>query len=660
MRNSFVASLITLLFIGCSSSDAPLRLHALFSDHMVLQRNTSAPIWGWAEPGAIVTVSPAWGDAVDVEADEMGRWSVSIQTPDAGGPSTMTVATSDTTITIQDIVFGEVWLGSGQSNMEMPLSGWPPNDLIDGSETEIATATFPMIRMFTVERTVSLTPNDDVKGRWIVASPETVAGFSATAYFFAKDLHAGLAVPVGIIHSSWGGTPAEAWVPPADLAKVPGFETVNESFATAETDMAAYQAWVSTLPLVSDSVNASLSFGDEGFAAPEFDASAWSTMPVPASLEQTLPAFDGAVWFRTEFNFTGNPNSGGWSLYLGPVDDIDATYLNGVKIGGYETDGHWQTVREYSIPAGSLKPGKNVIAVRVIDLRGGGGFYGGDAPELRNARERIALGGNWSYHPVAMVADGGFRVFGAGAQSYASMPKAGLALSPNSPSMLFNGMIAPLLPYAMKGVVWYQGESNVGRGKQYETLFPTLIRSWRARWGSGDFPFYFVQIAPYKYGESEPSPAAELREAQRLTLSLPNTGMVVTSDIGNPTNIHPANKKDVGGRLALWALAETYGKDIVHSGPLADRAEFNALNVVVRFNHVGSGLVAKGGPLTDFELAGADGVFHPAKAVISGETVVVSSTKVSKPVTIRFGWREAAQPNLFNKEGLPASSFILR
>ncbi len=473
MRHSFVVShlLLALVFIGCSASNAPLRLHALFSDHMVLQRNTSVPIWGWAEAGMKVTVSPAWGDAVQTRADDRGRWTVSIQTPDAGGPSTMTVATSDTTITIGDIVFGEVWLGSGQSNMEMPLKGWPPNDPIEGSETEIATADFPMIRMFTVERTVSLTPKDDVKGSWIVASPETVAGFSATAYFFAKDLHAGLDVPVGIIHSSWGGTPAEAWVPSADLANVPGFETMSESFATAE---------------------------------------------------------------------------------------------------------------------------------------------------------------------------------------------AGLALSPNSPSLLFNGMIAPILPYAMKGVIWYQGESNVGRGKQYETLFPTLIRSWRARWESGEFPFYFVQIAPFIYGESEPSPAAELREAQRLTLSLPNTGMVVTSDIGNPTNIHPANKKDVGERLSLWALAETYGKDIVHSGPLADRAEFNALNVVVRFKHVGSGLVAKGGPLTDFELAGADGVFHPANAVISGETVVVSSAKVSKPVTVRFGWREASQPNLFNKEGLPASSFILR
>jgi len=226
--------------------------------------------------------------------------------------------------------------------------------------------------------------------------------------------------------------------------------------------------------------------------------------------------------------------------------------------------------------------------------------------------------------------------------------------------MLFNGMIAPILPYAMKGVIWYQGESNVGRGKQYETLFPTLIRSWRSQWGLGDFPFYFVQIAPFKYGESEPGPAAELREAQRLTLSLPNTGMVVTSDIGNPTNIHPANKKDVGERLARWALSRTYGQELVYSGPLADRAEFSGRQVTVHFLHAGSGLVAKGGPLTDFELAGADGVFHPARAVISGETVMVSSIKVPQPVTIRFGWREAAQPNLFNKEGLPASSFILR
>lgn len=659
MRTSFAVSLILIVLAGCSSSDIPLRLHALFSDHMVLQRDASVPIWGWAEPGETVTVSPDWADAVEVEAAETGRWTASIRTPDAGGPSTMTISTSDTTITIRDIVFGEVWVGSGQSNMEMPLSGWPPNDLIEGSETEIATADFPMIRMFTVERTVSLTPKDDVKGRWVVASPETVAGFSATAYFFAKALHAGLDVPVGIIHSSWGGTPAEAWVPPTELASVSGFETVNEQFANAEADMAAFQGWVSTLRLVTDSVNADLSFGDEALAAADLDVSMWSTMPVPQSLEQTLPAFDGAVWYRTEFTFDGSSTEG-WTLHLGPIDDIDATYLNGVKIGGYETDGHWQTLREYPIPAELLKKGTNVIAVRVIDLRGGGGFYGGDAPELRRSRERISLAGNWHYKPVAMVADGGFRVFGDGAASYESMPDAGLQLSPNSPSMLFNGMIAPLIPYAVKGVIWYQGESNVGRGKQYETLFPTLIKTWRNRWGLGELPFYFVQIAPFKYGETEPSPAAELREAQRLTLALPNTGMVVTSDIGNPTNIHPANKKDVGGRLALWALSRTYGQNLTYSGPLADRAEFSGRQVTVHFLHAESGLMAKGGPLTDFELAGADGVFHPANAVISGETVVVRSAKVSQPVTIRYAWREAAQPNLFNKEGLPASGFILR
>ena len=619
-----------------------------------------APVWGWAPQGTKVTVSPAWGDPVDVRADEQGRWTASIQTPDAGGPSSLTISTSDTTVTIRDIVFGEVWLGSGQSNMEMPLKGWPPNDPIEGSETEIATADYPLIRMFTVERTVSLTPKDNVKGRWIVASPETVGDFSATAYFFAKALHAGLDVPIGILHSSWGGTPAEAWVPAADLSGVDGFESVNESFINAEADMAAYQAWVSQLDLVSDPVDASLSFGDEALAASDYDDSGWKTMPVPQSLEQTLPAFDGALWYRTDFEFDGDVSASGWSLYLGPVDDIDATYLNGTKIGGYETDGHWQTVRDYPIPAGLLKPGKNVIAVRVIDLRGGGGFYGGDAPELRSGSESISLGGDWRYYPVAMVADGGFRVFGDGVKSYESTPKAGLQLSPNSPSMLFNGMIAPIVPYAMKGVIWYQGESNVGRGKQYETLFPTLIRSWRSQWGLGDFPFYFVQIAPFKYGEIEPSPAAELREAQRLTLSLPNTGMVVTSDIGNPTNIHPANKKDVGERLALWALSRTYGQERVCSGPLADRVEFNGQQAVVYFKETGSGLMARGGPLTDFELAGADGVFHPAKAVILGETVVVSSIKVSQPVTIRFGWHEAAQPNLFNKEGLPASSFRLR
>lgn len=461
MRRFFVGKLLFLMWMAaCTPTPhAPLRLHALFSDHMVLQRDASVPVWGWAEPGETVTVSPAWGDAVEGTASESGRWSVYVRTPDAGGPSTMSVATSDTTITIRDIVFGEVWVASGQSNMEMPLSGWMPDNPIDRSAEEIATADYPGIRMFMVDRAYSDAPRTDITGRWVVAAPDSVAWFAATAYFFAKDLHAGLGVPVGVIHSSWGGTPAEAWV-----------------------------------------------------AQPELDGFDFAKADVPHSV----------------------------------------------------------------------------------------------------------------------------------------------------PSVLYNGMIAPLIPYAIRGVIWYQGESNVGRGKQYETLFPTLIRSWRSKWGLGDFPFYFVQIAPFKYAESEPSPAAELRDAQRQTLSLPNTGMVVTSDIGDPDNIHPANKQDVGGRLARWALARTYGRKIVHSGPLVSHVEPAGPAVIVHFDHTGGGLVARGGPLTHFELAGADGVFHPATAVIDGHTVVVRTPKVPQPITIRFGWREAAQPNLFNKEGLPASSFILR
>lgn len=437
-------------------SSAALRLHALYSDHMVLQRDASVPIWGWAAPGKRITVHPDWHDPVMVNADASGRWSAIISTPDAGGPRTLTISSIDTSVTIRDILFGEVWLASGQSNMEMPLSGWLPDNPIDRSAEEIATADQPGIRMFMVERAYSDTPRTDVTGRWIVAAPDSVAVFAATAYFFAKALHAGLGVPVGVIHSSWGGTPAEAWVPKADLR---GFD-----FATA------------------------------------------------------------------------------------------------------------------------------------------------DVPHT-------------------------------------------------APSVLYNGMIAPLIPHAMKGVIWYQGESNVGRGTQYETLFPTLIRSWRERWELGDFPFYYVQIAPYRYGESEPSPAAELREAQRLALAQPNTGMVVTSDIGDPDNIHPSNKHDVGGRLARWALARTYGQDLVPSGPLVTHAEPAGSTIIIHFDHVGGGLVARSGPLTHFELAGADGVFHPADAVIEGRTVVVRSSRVPRPAGVRFGWREAAQPNLFNAEGLPASGF---
>ncbi|MFN2372866.1 MAG: sialate O-acetylesterase [Cyclonatronaceae bacterium] len=657
--------LIVLLIAACSAPKQEFSLHPLFTNHMVLQQEDDVPFWGRATPGSKVTVIPGWGDPVVTTTGRDGSWILTIRTPRTGNSESVRIENGSGSVLIEDVVFGEVWLASGQSNMEMPLSGWPPNDPIDNSDMEIASAGNPHIRMFTVERATSVRPLNDVKGSWKTATPTNARVFSATAYFFARELHRELGIPVGIIHSSWGGTPAESWVALDYLPEVPGYEDIASRFDLAEEEIGYYEEWLSSLKTVdvdlqnSDHPYRAIDLGDAHLADPGHDTSGWPAMPVPSRLEDHIGHFDGAIWYRKEFSFSGDVLAEGYSLYLGPVDDIDITYLNGVRIGGTEQDGNWQVVRDYPVPPGTLVQGRNVVAVRIIDLRGGGGIYGNEAPELReNKQGLINLGGDWNYKPVAILTGRGFHLFGEGSKRYAAMPQTGIELGPATPSMLFNAMIAPLMPYTIKGAIWYQGESNVGRGMQYRTLFPAMIRSWRGNWGLGKFPFYYVQIAPYDYGETVPGATAELREAQMQALKLENTGMVVTMDIGNPANIHPANKQDVGRRLALWALARTYGRDnLVFSGPLFDRVEVVKNRAVVHFSHTGTGLYAPDETVSHFELAGPDMRYHPAKAVIDGHTVVVSSPLVAEPSAVRYAWSDKAEPNLFNREGLPAAPF---
>jgi sialate O-acetylesterase len=662
------AAIVFFQFTACSVQEHELRLHALFTSGMVLQQDADVPVMGRATPGSVVRAVPGWGDQVETTTDRDGTWMLTLRTPHAGSNGSLRIENGSAAILIEDVVFGEVWLASGQSNMEMPLSGWPPNDPIDNSVEEIASAAYPDIRMFTVERAASFMPLDDVKGSWKPATPANAGSFSATAYFFARELHRELGVPVGIIHSSWGGTPAESWVALDYLPEVPGYEDIISRFVQAEKEIRQYEEWLSSLKTVevdllnSDAPYAGIDLGDAHLADPDYDISAWPLMPVPSRLEDHIGHFDGAIWFKKEFSFSGDVHSDAYSLFLGPVDDIDITYLNGVRIGGIEQDGNWQVVRDYPVPPGTLKEGRNSVAVRVIDLRGGGGIYGSDAPELRKDNQRlISLGGDWRYRPVAMLTGRGFHLFGEGGKSYNAMPAKDIEIGPNTPSMLYNAMIAPLIPYTIKGAVWYQGESNVGRGRQYRSLFPAMIHSWRGNWGLGDFPFYYVQIAPYNYGETRPGATAALREAQLHAMKLENTGMVVTMDIGDPANIHPANKQDVGRRLSLWALARTYGREnLVYSGPLFDRLEVVQNRAVVHFLHTGTGLFTPDVSVSHFEVAGADLRYHPARAEIDGHTVVVNSPDVTQPVAVRYAWSDKATPNLFNREGLPASPFRSR
>ena len=493
---------LVLLLAGAGVALADVKLPAVIGDNMVLQQGEKVAIWGWAEPDEEVMVGVSWHSMKwAVTADKDGKWSFQMNPPKVGGPYQMTL-TGKNSITIKNILVGEIWVASGQSNMQWSVQASA------NPEQEIAAANYPKIRLFYVTRKVAETPQSDCEGSWVECSPETVPGFSAVAYFFGRYLHKELDVPIGLIHTSWGGTPAEAW-----------------------------------------------------------------------TRREVLEA---------------NPDC---APILKRYEDAVARYP--------------QAMEEYAQKLAEWK----------------------EAAE--KAKEE---GTNPPRRPGAP--------FGPG--------------NPHSPAGLYNAMIAPLIPYGISGAIWYQGESNAGRAYQYRTLFPAMIKNWRKDWGRGEFPFLFVQLANFMKTKPEPDESAwaELREAQLMTLSLPNTGMAVIIDIGEADDIHPKNKQDVGKRLALWALAETYRKDIVYSGPIYKSMKVDGNSIVLSFDHVGGGLIAKGGEeLKGFAIAGADKKFVWADAQIDGDTVVVSSDKVSEPTVVRYAWADNPVCNLYNTEDLPASPF---
>ncbi|MBZ4191357.1 sialate O-acetylesterase [Niabella beijingensis] len=635
--------LLLLCFVLLSLGNriaAQLKLPALFADSMVLQRNTSAPVWGWAAPGQKVEVSGSWSDKViRAVAGNDGKWMLRLPTPGAGGPYTLRIK-AGTEKRLQGVLIGEVWICSGQSNMEMPVEGWT-TDPVRNSAQEIAAANYPAIRLFTVEKDIAYAPREDVKGTWSACSPASVRTFSATAYFFGKELYNKLKVPVGLIHTSWGGTVAEAWTSEAGLRTMGDFnkelgtiDSIRENRAAiVEQDRRNDLKW-------QQAVN------DDGAAYTTADGTGWKTMKLPVFWEDAgLPDIDGVVWFKHRVMIPREWAGKALRLDLGPIDDRDVMYFNGVAVDSTTQGFTWAAERHYSIPGKLVKAGDNMITVKIIDDGGSGGMYG--------KAEQMVL------YPAGGVAASGIKLNGEWQYKLAAVkPKPLLNTWPNQPSVLYNAMIAPLVPFAIKGAIWYQGESNVGRAKQYTTLFPLMIGDWRRKWDQGNFPFYFVQIAPFKYW-GETTQAAELRDAQRRTLSLsPHTGMAVTLDIGNTDNIHPSDKPEVGKRLALWALGETYKMNgTVYSGPLYKNFEVKEHKVVVSFTHTDSGLKAGSGALEGFELQGADGLWKPATAVVEGNTVVVSSDAVLNPIGVRYAFYAASAGTLFNGSGLPASSF---
>jgi len=621
--------------------NAQVRLPRLISDGMVLQRDTELKIWGWASPGENVTIEFA-GKQYTTKADGSGQWMIMLPPMQAGGPHTMTVAASNK-LSVSDILIGDVWLCSGQSNMELPVRRVRPL-----YEAEIAAAENNLIRSFTVPKTYIFTgpQNDLAGGRWVAANPETVLDFSAAAWFFAREINQIYGIPVGILTSAFGGSPAEAWISEENLKAFPVYydelKKLNEESYISnieKEDRQRIAEWYSNLQKADAGYQTpGVSWHDENLNTEE-----WGSMTVPGYWSATpLKGLNGVVWFRKEIDIPASAAGQPANLNLGRIVDADSAFLNGTFIGtvSYQYPPRW-----YKVPEGILKEGKNILTVRVISNIGDGGFVPDKTYELTAGDFKTSLEGEWKYKAGAVMP-----------------PLMGQTFFGYKPAGLYNAMLAPLLNYSIKGILWYQGESNAGRPEEYRSLLPALIRDWRNSFGQGDVPFLVVQLPNFMEARETPydSGWALFREAQTEALKLPATGMAVTCDIGEWNDIHPLNKKDVGLRLALVARKVAYGdNEVVSSGPTFRSMKIKGRRIFISFDNTGSGLTVRNGRRPGhLAVAGEDMKFVWAKARIKGDQVIVKNRKVKKPVAVRYAWADnPVGANLYNKEGLPAAPF---
>ncbi len=635
------------LLAGAKAEEGPDRpfLHPLFSDHAVLQRDVPVPFRGWAEPGQRVKVALA-GQSVETTADDKGRWVARLGPYPAGGPHVATVTGPGKAVEVKDLLIGDVWLCSGQSNMEWPLHR------SDRGKEEVAAADHPRLRLLTVPQKTAFEPMATFEAAWDVCQPATAPDFSAVGYFFGRELRRELDVPIGLIDSTWGGTVAEAWTGAEALKALGGFDKALARVEAEKAERARPPVRFEQAMAAWWKKNDPGSADQPTWADPKFEPAGWKSMELPGKWEDRgLPDFDGIAWFRKDVEIPEAWAGKELTLTLGAIDDRDTTFVNGVEVGHME---RWDARRKYAIPAELVKPGRMVIAVRVLDGQGEGGFAGPEgemklAPKGVDAAEPISLAGPWAFKDAARAAD-------------LTSPPEPNGQNPNVVAALSNGMIAPLTSFPIKGVIWYQGEGNAGRPAQYRRLLPALIRDWRARFDSGDFPFLIVQLANFMERKPQPGDSgwAELREAQYLAIkAVPNAALALAIDIGDAKDIHPTNKQEVGRRLALAALALTYGKPVESSGPVFKSMEIQGDAIRLNFDHVGGGLVARGGGtrLEGFAVAGEDGKFAWADATIDGETVVVTAPEIAKPIKVRYAWADNPACNLENKAGLPAVPF---
>jgi len=628
-----------VMAVPAAHAEAGLQLSLPFSDGAVLQRDRVIPVWGSATPGARVHVRLDGADA-EARADAHGRWRATLPSHAPGGPWTLEASDGRSVRKVRDVLVGDVWLCSGQSNMEFTVSQ------AQNATEEIARGNDPTIRHFKIPKSWALAPADGLAGgTWVAATPRTVGDFSAVCFFFARTIKARTGVPQGLINSTWGGSRIEAWMDSRTANANP--QSIADAVQRQEKEEASRLAvtrrrlarWRTMSSDVLDRA------GRPAWAAETLDERDWAPIDVPRYWEdQGYYGMDGIAWYRMHFRLSAEEAARGVTLGLGMIDDSDRAWVNGVKIG--ETVQQWNGARAYRVPSSALHEGLNAVAIRVEDLSGGGGIHG-DAALVYvqpDGGARRPLTEPWRFRPAAVSLVPDYR-------------------QNEVPTLLYNKMIHPLLGYALRGVLWYQGEANAlpGQALVYREQFTALIRAWRAAWAQPELPFLWVQLANFRTGEDTPaaSPWAELRESQSATLALPHTGQAVSIDIGNPDDIHPTDKQDVGYRLAQAARRVVFGEPVAAGGPIFRAIRIEGARALLTFD-APEGLSVRGGGVrvSGFEIAGADLRYQPAEATINGDSIVVSSPTVTQATAVRYAWSDnPIDADLIDRAGLPAAPF---
>lgn len=645
-----ICLLATLFLISISTCLANVKLPKLISDGMVLQRDVKIPIWGWASPGEKITITFK-GKKYRTSTSLDGKWTVTLPKMEAGGPYNMSIS-GDNILDVKDILIGDVWLCTGQSNMVHEL------DIHDVAyEDEIKNANNPHIRHFKIPTTTSISgPQDDLAGgEWLKAVGEDVRPFSAVAYFFAKKIYEKYHVPIGLVNASVGGTPIEAWTPKEGFKNFPDILKIIEE--NADT------AFVNSQTINTPTFNREPAkpsdkglIGELPWYDVNFKPKNWRRINIPGYWEdQGAKDLNGVVWFRKEVELPKSMENKEGRIFMGRIIDADELYINGVKVGEKT---YQYPQRRYKIPTNLLKEGKNIFVVRVTNNNGKGGFVPDKPYYIFTDKDTVDLKGYWQYKVGEVFPP---RDFSAFRRNNNGEPRPRRINPQNEPTSLYNAMIAPYKQFPFKGILWYQGESNTGQAKVYEDYMHALINGWREVFNRPEIPVIYAQLPNFMDVSYVPSESswAELRNSQLKALSIPNTAMTVNIDLGEWNDIHPDNKKDVGERMALAGLKLAYGEDTVYSGPIAKELEIDGNKVTISFNHIGSGLIAiDDEPLSEFAIAGADKKFVWAKAKIEGNKVIVWNDDIAEPKFVRYAWADNPDnPNLYNKEGLPASPF---